>query len=570
MIVLIRTCGVAAVSLWLCGCADIADKGYSAEGTRVEVVQKLISDSARPPQRDAAWQTIELSDAWEHVGDSVWYRFEAPDLPRDQGLLAIHLGRVIMNASLWVDGEEVANGGSMTPPIAQNWNRPLLFTFPPRLLRETASVYLNVRRPEQCFGFLGEVRIGTARQLRSTHSLSELRVTAAQASTYIGITLTVLLIALFINAPQAKYGWGVVMCALFVLASLNFHVRDLPMDSRSWETLATLTTVWGLLAAYQFALSFIRKNALVEGRPRIVLGYLVMATFALSFGLIVTPHPYFHWLYNLLIVVALGLAIFVWTLLILDQERHGRWLLGVAAFAVLLLFLPDVGHQLKLLSPQFPSLAPLSGPLMALALVAIVASNQLEQHKLELERSAEQQRLTRELHDGLSGHLVSTLALAENHSDTERIASGLRSALQDLRLVLSAINPVEASLDTILGRLRQQFERPLQTQGIELKWRLEALPEPTDASGEVYLNIARIVQEALTNVLRHSRASSVEVIGRANDGGITLEIVDDGVGLTGHTNGLGLANMAHRARNMNASVSVDDIGTGTRVRLTLR
>jgi two-component system sensor histidine kinase UhpB len=90
------------------------------------------------------------------------------------------------------------------------------------------------------------------------------------------------------------------------------------------------------------------------------------------------------------------------------------------------------------------------------------------------------------------------------------------------------------------------------------------------------LALYRIVQEALSNAVRHSGASRVVVSLAAEDRGMVAEVADDGSGFAvehahdGGGRGLGLVGMRERARYAHGSLSIDSApGAGTRVRVEL-
>jgi signal transduction histidine kinase len=88
------------------------------------------------------------------------------------------------------------------------------------------------------------------------------------------------------------------------------------------------------------------------------------------------------------------------------------------------------------------------------------------------------------------------------------------------------------------------------------------------------LGIFRILQECLTNIAKHAKASKVEVGVRFKPDVIELSIVDDGAGFDPSKtpkNHYGLINMRERARKANGDVTIDSApGKGTRVELKLK
>lgn len=100
---------------------------------------------------------------------------------------------------------------------------------------------------------------------------------------------------------------------------------------------------------------------------------------------------------------------------------------------------------------------------------------------------------------------------------------------------------------------------------------MPVLPDPTPKR---VLQVLRIVQEAITNVVKHAGAHTIVVsTGREDVDGqaqVFVEIRDDGRGMEGRTRlGRGLANMGRRARGLGGSLAVESGARGTVARLRL-
>ncbi|HYZ78934.1 MAG TPA: sensor histidine kinase [Gaiellaceae bacterium] len=211
-------------------------------------------------------------------------------------------------------------------------------------------------------------------------------------------------------------------------------------------------------------------------------------------------------------------------------------------------------------------------------------AERLEREQEESARRAaaeEQARIARELHDVLA-HNVSVMvvqAAAANDvfdQQPERAREALRaiertgrSALTELRRLLGSVRtartefapqPGLAGLDTLVEGVRATgLPVTLQVEG-----ELDDLPAGLD------LSAYRIVQEALTNAIKHAGASLAEVRVRRTAEGVELEVVDDGVGRTGNGQGQGLIGMRERASLLGGQVEAGPKeGGGFRVRATL-
>ena len=190
----------------------------------------------------------------------------------------------------------------------------------------------------------------------------------------------------------------------------------------------------------------------------------------------------------------------------------------------------------------------------------------------------ERQRIMRDMHDGIGTMLMSSLALAEHGElSPERTAAMLRESLDELKLVIDSLEPIEDDLTTLLAALRYRFGQRIEDAGVRIVWEMAELPplpwlDPTNA-----LQVLRIVQEALTNVVKHARASEIVISARptARDSdrpGVVVRVADNGVGFdpAQARAGRGLDNLRRRAALLGASLAINSqAGGGSCVALTL-
>jgi signal transduction histidine kinase len=185
---------------------------------------------------------------------------------------------------------------------------------------------------------------------------------------------------------------------------------------------------------------------------------------------------------------------------------------------------------------------------------------------------AERERIMRDMHDGVGGVLVSSLARLEAGADAAGVADGLRAALEELRLAIDSLAPIEGDPATVLGIVRSRLSDRLGRSGIVLDWRVGDLPVLPDLGPEKVLHLIRIVQEAIANVIQHSGARTLAVAAEvdAADRAIVVRIIDDGCGLpSAPQHERGIANMRRRAGLLGATLTLSSSSGGTRVRLRL-
>jgi signal transduction histidine kinase len=185
----------------------------------------------------------------------------------------------------------------------------------------------------------------------------------------------------------------------------------------------------------------------------------------------------------------------------------------------------------------------------------------------------ERRRLERNLHDGAQQRLVSVslslrLAMAKLESDPAAARAALAEAKdelalahEELRELARGLHPavltergLRAAVEVLAGRM------PIP---VEIAGGIpdERLPEPVEAAA-YYL-----IAEALTNVTKYARASTVRIRLAASDGTVVVEVSDDGVGGADPASGTGLRGLADRVEALDGSLEVESpIGAGTSLR----
>ena len=199
----------------------------------------------------------------------------------------------------------------------------------------------------------------------------------------------------------------------------------------------------------------------------------------------------------------------------------------------------------------------------------------------------ERMQIAHDLHDGLGGSLVRGMALLEQAGGQlpgERVLSLLKTLRDDLRQVIdhgsSAGATVPATPVQWAAPLRHRVTRILDEMGVASEWRIAAqwrgpVEEGGCPSALQCLLLTRLVEEALSNVIKHSQARRVCVECTLPLPGVfAVRVEDDGRGFdvaavqrAGMS--VGMRSMAARAERMGAMFRVDSGASGTVVTVTL-
>ena len=141
----------------------------------------------------------------------------------------------------------------------------------------------------------------------------------------------------------------------------------------------------------------------------------------------------------------------------------------------------------------------------------------------------ERKRLTQDMHDGLGSSLVTALRVVEAGGMGEaELGEVLKNCIDDLKLTIDSLEPVEADLLLLLATLRFRLGPRLKAAGISLQWDVTDVPKLDWLDPRNALHILRILQEAFANILKHTRATEIRVTTAAAGDGVQVSIEEIG------------------------------------------
>jgi signal transduction histidine kinase len=188
--------------------------------------------------------------------------------------------------------------------------------------------------------------------------------------------------------------------------------------------------------------------------------------------------------------------------------------------------------------------------------------NVLENEKI---LSEERERIMRDMHDGMGGQLISISTILHGHHGEifQQIRDKIRISLADFRLVIDSLDPLLNDLPTLLGMMRSRLTEQLKAENITLEWAVTDLPELNNMSPRRSLHIMRIVQESITNSIKHAHTQRMKLstyVEGSHSRYIVIKIQDFGPGLNEEnltlTQGRGIKNMYYRADQIGARFEI--------------
>jgi len=200
----------------------------------------------------------------------------------------------------------------------------------------------------------------------------------------------------------------------------------------------------------------------------------------------------------------------------------------------------------------------------------VVESARLRQRVEQTAVLEERGRLARELHDSVTQLLYSINLFAKAGRDAykldhfeqgdkylSRLEDTTSQAVKEMRLLLYELRPPELEQEGLLGTIQLRLDAVEGRAGVKTQLLVNsAVDIPKAIEGELYY----LIQEALNNVLKHARATSVTIEIEADRDQISVKITDDGVGFDPDSllnrGGMGLVNMRERTEKLGGELTV--------------
>lgn len=561
----------------------------------------ILADTAAPPAADdPRWHPVRLphalkTEAATATGGWFRFRFDAATVPLEPQ--AVYVWWLNLNAAFYFNDEFLGDGGRFDEPIARNWNKPFLFVLPHGDWRVGHNEVLIRIKSDPGWGMLSPIEIGALGQLRSDYELR--RVLQVDVSR--GLTLTLIIAASLVLAVwwrrrhDPQYLWFGVACLMWAVFSAYLVVRDPPLPGPLFRALSHLAMdVWAVCLAMFVQHYLGRRQPQLE---KVLLGYLALVVgltlwsgFAPELGVYpIWPGYVYAINHSIGFLLLCGLT---WQMIQCGRRNAWRehYLLAFALGGLVLASLHDLllGLPSDLFGPEIARIRlkyhffslHFAAPIVLLFLTGHLGrrfadaltgaehfNRELElrveesaqelaesyQRRSALERETaaaeERERIYRNLHDDIGAKLLSLAIRAKTPQDADIV----RSALQDLRDVVSRSAQADAPLTDLLADWRAEMVGRCAAAKVRLVWNQpEDLPDRNMVAGEA-LNLGRILREALSNVLRHTEASSVVLGVHFVESRYQISLEDDGRGTHGAP-GRGMRNMQARATQLGGRI----------------
>lgn len=519
-------------------------------------------------------------------------------------LLALLLPRVGARYRVWLNGQEVADRYWSYEGFADTSLVPQIVLLPRAWLADDPranQLEIEVSGQPLRKSGLSQVQVGDANALKQRHAqLMWWQVYATWMVAAVSLMLGLMALLLWLNTRERLFGLLAAATFAWAVRLALTPLETPPMSFEVWYYLQKLsfTAYCGFLYLFMWDL-FDYRQGLIRN---FVNGLLIIGPVWLAVTVYVNSYAMYQlWMAVITLTSAVALVkLFHRARWGLDANQRLTIVFGAATmatgvrdFAVVNMGFPGdadirwmtVGSLMLMYALGWVLVRRVAAAMEQVKLLNAELSRKVSEREHEVQRlferlrlvesqrvlEAERRRLTRDMHDGLGSQLVQALNVVRGSGeqvDSSAVAAMLNHALEDLRMTLDSLEPMDGDLPTILGTLRQRIAPALQAARVELDWQVQEVPVVPGLEARGVLHVFRCLQEVFANILKHAQASRVTVSTRDLGGRVELCVCDDGVGLgkLQRPGGRGMGNIRLRASELGVVVSFEDARPGTCVR----
>lgn len=579
-----------------------------------QVIKSNANNISELPQ--SGWvNVITLPDywdkRWENYNTSAWYKitwqYQCPSKQHHPPITLV-IQNINMAGEIYLNHEFLWKDQNLTEPLSRSWHTPRYWVLPASSLKQgTNYLWIKVIGTSTQKSGLGQLFLGEHSQMKKIYdrNLLEKRISPV-LSFIINFIMGIFCLMVWVVNPTEKafkwfgfvgigwmiYVWGMMRQEpIFGLSSINLD--------RICISIFCFSTISGCIAAWRLAN---KKFPYIELILFVCCGLAIFCIFFL-------PEQYTPKLLNFIFVscvIIFLLKCLSYPFIAYQSKLKETYVLAVQY----LIFIPIViNDAIYIMTLKGHILSPYTSPIGTLLIGFILAfrlannaksiahfnqtlekrivqaKNELlsslnNQHQLALENAKLQERvnLSHDLHDGLGGSISRSMMLLENHDHIEKkqMLSILKLLRNDLRQTIDFGSCLDTKIPNSpiqwVAPLRHRFVQMFEEFGIQSKWILGESWQ-TQPTALQCLTMARIAEEALTNIIKHSHASQMEFSLTEDEQFLILKISDNGIGFDPAQveAGLhvGLHSMQQRVKRLGGLFEIDSLENQTLLKVSI-
>ncbi|WP_111860359.1 ATP-binding protein [Acinetobacter sp. CFCC 10889] len=535
---------------------------------------KVASNTAPPPK--TGWQKITLPHnwdiSWQNYTGTAWYKIiwqRHCTVSSEQAQpVAFLLDRINMAGAVYSNQELLWHDASLVEPLSRSWNMPRMWTLPASSIHAGENeILVKVVGVQTQSSGLSQIEFSSVDHITQLYQ----RYILERRTTYfinLIITLVLGLMGLFIwlfRRKEYAFGWF-ALTSLFWIGFISNILITKPLPFTDTILTSRLNIIFLLsyvnclcLFSWRFAKKCYKKTEYSLFFINIIFSILLLSI----------PLDYLKTTLTLCFIYS-GFVFFT-NCIFFQWVAYKNKSAEVLFLAVIfLIFIIIAIHDVIAYQVNINSLfwTPFAAPFTSLAVSCILAwriaqninqvelfnqklSTTVDQVTLDLEQSLnkkyqlevnnmrlqERLNLAHELHDGLGGSISRSMILLDlnENVDKAQIMSMLKLLRNDLRQVIDSGTSLGAKVPETpilwAAPVRHRFVQIFEEMDIHSTWKMPS--EWTSIPSMIQsLTLARVAEEALNNIVKHSQATEVKVnLYETQQDVLVLEIQDNGIGL---------------------------------------
>lgn len=609
---------ILAIALLLISTPVFANSNCSA------TVNNIYSIQGNPdaiPSLDQQWAKISLPDNWlkrwpEYQG-GVWYRINwqlnCPDNNLKNESFALTVNRITMAGQAYINQDLIWQDRSLEEPISRSWNKPVYLSIPPSSIKLGHNYfYIYVVNSVANTPGIGEILLGPAKDILDVYEDNNWsQRTIFIINICLSITLGFICFCIWLFRRQEKaFGWfslSTLFWTGFIYNILTTETTPLPNSD------IFMRVNIACFLSYIYCFCIFTWRFLHKTYPKIESTFFILN---LSFLIVLIVVPFETLQLAISIIFYTNFSIFIINLIAVfylsfKTKTLENWLLSFALFGCLILSGVDILSLIGVITLK-ASILPYSSTLIAIFLTITLSlhltrslnkiegfnkslNQKITETSRDLEHSLKQQyelalkneqlqtrlKLSYELHDGLGSTLTQAITSVnyrkEHNLNKSDVLTMLKTLNNDLRQIVDLFKgnqqPLPSNPIFWLAPLRNRFNTLFDELSINIIWHIA--PEwKIKPNWQVCSLLYRILEEALSNIIKHSNATYIEVSFEYDDTKTILKIHDNGIGFdvdSVFASGVsvGLQSMKNRAEQLNGQCLIDSHPQSTTITIII-
>lgn len=559
---------------------------------------------------ESAWQPVEFPFHWREKNfnsRTTWYRLElsANELQSfsdvnanvQEQLWGIYLWRLNQTADIWFNGTKIGSGGSSGESMARYWNSPLYFSIPASLITQNNEILIK-HFSQHSWGSMEAIVIGQEYLLKPIYNARYF----IQHDVALGLLVFVLITGIFCftvwvyRPKESQYLWFAISSVGLSFYCLNQFIRYLPINADAWRWLSNMSIDLWAVAIFIFML---RSLAIKKPRAeKLVLAYFLS-------GIPIYFYASFFQVFDINIYYHIGCLVIALSSFSISGAHYLRTRSSLSAFyagVIAVVFVAGVHDTFMQAivnngwyeggNPRFQNhfnSIHFAAPIIFLFLGASLikhfinsmnaadklnseleqrvedarqeiadSHNAMEQILINQSTSEERERIYRDLHDDVGSKLLSLYYRLDKKSDSILA----KSALEDLRDIVSRKSLESCLLDQAAAQWRQEILERTSDAGIPLSWTFDSGGTELILSELQHTHLRRMLREVLSNAILHGISiSEIKVRIEVHNNSLSISVSNDGAPkpVSSWQPGRGLSNLRVRSRDLRGDFEIKDL-----------